>query len=465
MSTILHLVKPLTRWIPEVETPQNPIPFKQRATWTVICLFFFLVCCQIPLFGVKAYDSADPFGWIRTMLASNRGTLMELGISPIVTASMIMQLFTGLGIIRVDQQVREDRELSQRAEKLLALLITAAEALIYIWSGMYGSLSELGLASAAIIFFQLMVAGVMVMLLDELLQKGYGLGSGISLFLATNICENIIWKALSPLTISTPRGVEFEGALVATFHLILTKPSIVQALWEAFTRSNLPNLFNLISTVVVFAVVIWCQNLRIDLPVSVRGQRGLQYTHTIKLFYTSNIPIILLSSCVSNISFLSRILYRTFPGNILVSILGSWEDIGGHSIPRGGFAYYLSPPTSLASIIYDPIHALLYVVIIISACGFLSTLWLEVSGMSAKHVYEQFKQGNREISGFPGAATYQLLKRYIPTAAAFGGIAVALLTIFADFLGAIGSGTSLLLATNIIHNYHEMLTKEKEFVD
>lgn len=85
--------------------------------------------------------------------------------------------------------------------------------------------------------------------------------------------------------------------------------------------------------------------------------------------------------------------------------------------------------------------------------------------MSPKHVYEQFQAQNTEITGFPGAATYVLLKRYIPTAAVFGGLAVAMLTIFADFLGAIGSGTSLLLATNIIHNYYEMLTKDKEFTN
>jgi preprotein translocase subunit SecY len=57
---------------------------------------------------------------------------------------------------------------------------------------------------------QLFVAGLIVLLLDELLQKGYGLGSGISLFIATNICETIVWKAFSPTTINTGRG-KFVG--------------------------------------------------------------------------------------------------------------------------------------------------------------------------------------------------------------------------------------------------------------
>jgi protein transport protein SEC61 subunit alpha len=94
---------------------------------------------------------------------------------------------------------------------------------------------------------------------DELLQKGYGFGSGISLFIATNICESIIWKSFSPTTINTGRGTEFEGAIVALFHLLITRSNKIQALKEAFYRQNLPNVTNLLATVVVFLVVIYFQ--------------------------------------------------------------------------------------------------------------------------------------------------------------------------------------------------------------
>eukprot|EP00461_Guttulinopsis_vulgaris_P001154 UN01154 len=451
MSAILRLVQPLTTYVPEVKPPARPVQFKQRAYWTTICLFFFLVCCQIPLFGVHISDSEDPLSFIRTIVASNRGTLMELGISPLVTASMIMQLLIGLGIIAVDRQVKEDQELAQRAEKLLAVLITFAEAVVYVFSGMYGPVSQLGPIRIVLILVQLLAAGIMVMLLDELLQKGYGLGSGISLFIATNVCETIFWKAFSPVTIQTQRGTEFEGAVIATFHAFLTKP-LFQAIYVSFFRSGFPNLMNLIATLGVFLVVIYCQNLRVDLPVAIRGRRGVFGSHSIKLFYTANIPIILLSSCISNISFMSRLLHRSFPDNIFVSLIGSWEDVSGHSIPKGGLAYYLFPPT-FTTMLYDPIHAIIYTIIILSSCAFLATLWLQVSQSSAKHVYEQFKQYDREIAGFPGYSTYHILNKYIPTAAAFGGIAVGLLTIFSDLVGAIGSGTSLLLCANIISGY------------
>lgn len=106
-----------------------------------------------------------------------------------------------------------------------------------------------------------MCAGLVVLLLDELLQKGYGLGSGISLFIATNICETIVWKCFSPATINTGRGTEFEGAVIALFHLLATRSDKIRGLREAFYRQNLPNLLNLFATIFVFAVVIYFQVL------------------------------------------------------------------------------------------------------------------------------------------------------------------------------------------------------------
>jgi protein transport protein SEC61 subunit alpha len=86
--------------------------------WTTITLFIFLVCCQIPLYGIQTSKSSDPFYWMRVILASNRGTLMELGISPIVTSGLVMQLAAGSRLIEVNQQVKEDRALFSGAQKV-----------------------------------------------------------------------------------------------------------------------------------------------------------------------------------------------------------------------------------------------------------------------------------------------------------------------------------------------------------
>jgi len=428
-------------------------------------LFIFLICCQIPLYGIKTSNAADPFYWVRVVLASNRGTLMELGISPIVTSGMVMQLLAGSKIIQVDHSLKDDRALFQGAQKLFGIIITIGEAVAYVLSGMYGDVKELGAGNALLIIIQLFFAGIIVLILDELLQKGYGLGSGISLFIATNICETIVWKAFSPTTINTGRGTEFEGAVIALFHLLITRTDKVRALKEAFYRTNLPNCWNLLATIFVFIVVIYFQGFRVDLPVKYEKYRGQQGSYPIKLFYTSNIPIILQTALVSNLYFFSQLLYKRYSTNPLVHLLGRWQEVegggGSNFIPVGGLAYYVSPPSSLAEVIYDPLHSLFYFAFILTACALFSKTWIEVSGSSPKDVAKQLRDQEMIIKGFRNKSVVTLLNRYIPIAAAFGGMCIGALTVVADFMGAIGSGTGILLAVTIIFQYFEMFVKER----
>ncbi|XP_006169894.1 protein transport protein Sec61 subunit alpha [Tupaia chinensis] len=443
------------------------IQFKEKVLWTAITLFIFLVCCQIPLFGIMSSDSADPFYWMRVILASNRGTLMELGISPIVTSGLIMQLLAGAKIIEVGDTPK-DRALFNGAQKLFGMIITIGQSIVYVMTGMYGDPSEMGAGICLLITIQLFVAGGGVLLLDELLQKGYGLGSGISLFIATNICETIVWKAFSPTTVNTGRGMEFEGAIIALFHLLATRTDKVRALREAFYRQNLPNLMNLIATVLVFAVVIYFQGFRVDLPIKSARYRGQYNTYPIKLFYTSNIPIILQSALVSNLYVISQMLSARFSGNLLVSLLGTWSDTssGGpaRAYPVGGLCYYLSPPESFGSVLEDPVHAAVYIVFMLGSCAFFSKTWIEVSGSSAKDVAKQLKEQQMVMRGHRETSMVHELNRYIPTAAAFGGLCIGALSVLADFLGAIGSGTGILLAVTIIYQYFEIFVKEQSEV-
>ncbi|KAF7146508.1 hypothetical protein RHSIM_Rhsim04G0027200 [Rhododendron simsii] len=480
---VLHLVRPFLSFLPEVQTADRKVPFREKVIYTVIALFIFLVCSQLPLYGIHSTTGADPFYWMRVILASSRGTVMELGITPIVTSGLVMQLLAGSKIIEVDNNVREDRALfnilvglapsmidlliifSARngAQKLLGILIAVGEAVAYVLSGMYGSVGQLGVGNAILIVLQLIFAGIIVICLDELLQKGYGLGSGISLFIATNMCENIIWKAFSPTTINSGRGAEFEGAVIALFHLLITRTDKVRALREAFYRQNLPNVTNLLATVLIFLIVVYFQGFRVVLPVRSKNARGQQGSYPIKLFYTSNMPIILQSALVSNLYFISQLLYRRYSGNFLVNLLGKWKEseYSGQSVPVGGLAYYITAPSSLADMAANPFHALFYIVFMLSACALFSKTWIEVSGSSARDVAKQLKEQQMMMPGHRETNLQKELNRYIPTAAAFGGMCIGALTVLADFMGAIGSGTGILLAVTIIYQYFETFEKEK----
>lgn len=388
---------------------------------------------------------------------------MELGISPIVTSGLIMQLLAGSKIIEVGDTPK-DRALFNGAQKLFGIIITIGQAVVYVMTGMYGDASDLGPGICLLIIIQLFCAGLIVLLLDELLQKGYGLGSGISLFIATNICETIVWKAFSPATINTGRGTEFEGAIIALFHLLATRTDKVRGLREAFYRQNLPNLTNLIATIFVFGIVIYFQGFRVDLPIKSARYRGQYSSYPIKLFYTSNIPIILQSALVSNIYVISQMMSAKFAGNFIVNLLGTWEEAGGgpaRSYPVGGLCYYMSPPETVGRIIEDPVHACIYIFFMLGSCAFFSKTWIDVSGSSAKDVAKQLKEQQMVMRGHRDKSMVHELNRYIPTAAAFGGLCIGALSVLADFLGAIGSGTGILLAVTIIYQYFEIFVKEQ----
>lgn len=455
----LNLVKPFLPILPEVQRPERKVQLREKVLWTIITLFIFLVCCQIPLYGIMSSNSADPFYWMRVILAANRGSLMELGISPIVTSGLVMQLLSGAKILEVDHGLKEDQALYNGAQKLVGMVITVGQSIAYVASGMYGDVSEIGLGNASLIVMQLFCSGIIVIVLDEMLQKGYGLGSGISLFITTNICENIIWKAFSPATIPTGGGTEFEGAVIALFHLLMTKTDKVRALKEAFYRQNLPNITNLIATVLVFVIVIYFQGFRVDLPISSSRMRNYKSSYPIKLFYTSNIPIMLHSALVSNLYFVSQLLASRYPGNFVIDLIGKWQDIGrGQSVPMGGLAYYVSRPNDLSAVVRDPFHALFYVAFVLTSCALISKTWIDVSGSSPRDVAKQLQDQRMTLTGH--RQPLDVLNRYIPIAAAFGGLCIGALSVVADLMGAIGSGTGILLAVTNIYQYYEICVKE-----
>ena len=133
---------------------------------------------------------------------------MELGISPIVTASMIMQLLSGAKLINVDQNVREEKELYEGAQKLCGILIAFGQAFAYTWSGMYGDIAVIGAGNAILIILQLVLASVITILLDDIISKGYGIGgSGTSLFIAINMAETVLWNCFSPLSFKVDPSV------------------------------------------------------------------------------------------------------------------------------------------------------------------------------------------------------------------------------------------------------------------
>ena len=422
----LSLFKPIGRVLPEIKKPERKVSFNEKIFWTALVLVVFLVMTEIPLYGV-ASSAADQFGSLRVIFASNRGTLMELGIGPIVTAGLILQLLAGSSIIKCDMSNSEDRGLFTSASKVFSIVLTGIQAGAYILSGMYGGLDVLGGPTILVIFIQLLAAGIIVMLMDELVQKGWGLGSGISLFIMAGVAQTILWSTFSP-----PNGL-FVGSLSALFGGQQTLGE-----WAFGSASGIyPSLLGLIATIAVFLTVIYLQGIRIELPMSYAGYKGFRSRYPIKLLYVSNLPVIFASALFANVYFFSQLLWTQFnrppPGtNLFFQIIGdySYNATSGSITPVGGIAYFVTPPHSIQGVIAAPLQAVVYLGIIVAFCAVFSLIWLEVGGLGPTKVAKQLMDSGMQIPGYrrSGRPIEAILKRYIPVVTVLGGIIVGLLS-------------------------------------
>jgi protein transport protein SEC61 subunit alpha len=116
----------------------------------------------------------------------------------------------------------------------------------------------------------------------------------------------------------------------------------------------------------------------------------------------------------------------------------------------------MSPPNTLKSALLDPIHTAIYITFMLTACALFSKTWIEVSGSGPRDVAKQLKEQQMVMAGHREQSMYKELKRVIPTAAALGGAVLGVLSVTADLMCALGSGTGILMAVTIIYSYWEI---------
>ena len=445
----LSLFKPIGRVLPEIKVPERKVSFNEKLFWTALVLIVFLVMTEIPLYGITK-SASDQFSALRVIFASNRGTLMELGIGPIVTAGLILQLLVGSAIIQADMSDAQDRGLFTVASKVFSIVLTGVQASAYIISGMYGAIAG---PTTIIIFLQLIAAGLIVMLLDELIQKGWGLGSGISLFIMAGVAQNILWQTFSPGT-----GL-FVGSLQS---YLIGQQTLMQWILGGGGYGGLLGFF---ATIGAFLVIIYMEGVRIELPMTYAGYKGFRSRYPIKLLYVSNLPVIFASALFANVFFFSQLIWSTqgrpAPGqNILIDIIGQYDNNGTLT---GGLAKYVTAPQNIQQVAGDPLRAAAYLGILIAFCAVFSLIWLEVGGLGPGKVAKQLMDSGMQIPGYrrSGKPIELILKRYIPVVTILGGVVVALVAGVSDFLGVFGSGTGILLSVGIIYQYYELLMKER----
>ena len=456
---LLTLTEELGAYLPSAPVPKFRRSHNQQWLFTFSSLCTFLILCQLPLYGINMSSGTDPLHMIRMMTASSRNTFMELGVAPVVSASLIVQLLIGSNTIRYSN-IQQDRKNRKYLEKVLAYIITIGESVTYVASGMYGNI---GLFSGLCIVLQLLATTTAILLLDEAMSNGYGIGSVISLFITTKTCENVIWMIISPVTQNMGKGTEFEGIGIATAYMLASrlmhshKNGPLVTIGYIFGRSHLPNLTNLAATVCLVIVATYLDDWRIDIPIHRKNSKNANSTLPIKLLYTSSTPIMLWSNLLSILQVGSRSLYQRYSENMFIRMLGTWSSDIRSNTPSSGVIYYISPPIAE----FDPLQILTYTLVVMFVCATLAKSWLEISGSSVQSITKTLQEEGMILRGFRETSIRNVLRRYIPTAAKLGGMCVAILAVLADVTGVIGSGSGILVAVSTIRQYYEQIKRRK----
>jgi len=460
-DTIRNIVAKAEPYLPQVPKPKRKISLQTKLLWCGACVTIYMVMGQTPLFGATTPEF-DFLAFARVIFASQQGSLVELGIGPIVTAGLLMQLLRGSDILKFDFKKPEERGIFQTATKMLTYFVIVIEGAVYAWA-VYGPNIQ-DPTILGVIIGQLIGASIIVMFMDELIQKGWGLGSGISLFIACGVAQQILWSLFSPLAAG-------DGGSIGIFPFIIQQAQLGMLFdWagfmDVFFRSNqLPSIFGLLLTVGVLLILVYTQGMKVEIPIVSTKYRGFAATYPIKLMYVSNIPVILASALTANAVFMGQMLWSQLnPRNAspFFNILGQFDPTSP-STPIGGIVYYITPPRGLDLVALDPMRGFLYVLFMIGIVVIFGKLWVELGGLSSKKAAQNLLDADVVIPGFrrSNKPVEMLLNKYIPSVTILGSVILGLIAGVSDILGVFGSGIGVLLTVDILINYYNQLVREK----
>ncbi len=452
---IRKIVSKAEPYLPQVPKPKKKLSLQKRLLWCGGILLIYMIMGQTPLFGATTPEF-DFLAFARVIFASQQGTLVELGIGPIVTAGLLMQLLRGSDILKFDFKKPEERGVFQTATKLVTYIVIIAESTVY-GIAVYGP----GMTDPThlyVLIGQLLGSSIIIMFLDETVQKGWGLGSGISLFIMAGVAQQILWSMFSPL----PAG---DGFSIGIF------PFIGESAWAGdisnifFRYNQLPSIFGLSLTIGILLILVYTQGMKIEIPIVSTKYRGFSAVYPIKLMYVSNIPVILASALTANAVFIGQMLWANINpqnNNVFMNILAQFDPTSP-STPIGGLIYYVTPPRGLDVAALDPLRAVGYIIFMIIIVIIFGKLWVELGGLSPKSAAKNLLDADVQVPGFrrSNEPIEVLLNKYIPSVTIIGSAILGLLAGVSDVLGVFGSGIGILLMVDILINYYNQLIKEQ----
>jgi preprotein translocase subunit SecY len=503
----LYGLKPIIDRFPAVKRAEGHVHFRPKMMWTLGILIFYFIMTNVFIFGLDVEKSLDIFSQFRAIMAGASGSLMHLGIGPIVTGSIIMQLFTGAKIISLDLTKSEDKAIYQGTQKVVVIAMIIIEAVPQVFGYLApgeGFIQRLGGSpdgvgwARFIIVVQLIVGSYLVFLMDELVSK-WGIGSGISLFIAAGVAEAIFTGTVNWIPLDNPGDYGLKagtpgGTIPKTIYLLkdmsLSDIANGGGLEQIFLGPPNP-IIALIGTIAIFLIVAYVESTRIELPLAHGRVRGARGRYPIRLIYASNIPVILMSALLANINMFSLLLW-SHPTLSKIPIIGHQWWIGAYTTDAGehvtkplyGGAWYLSQINGVHewllpmlnwdryggyvsghNYIQVTMHVIVYLAVMVIGSVLFAKFWIETTNMGPEDVAKQIESSGMQIPGFrrDPRVLRKVLERYIPMVTVISGAFVGALAAMADMIGTTGnsSGTGVLLTVGIIIRLYEEIGKEQ----
>jgi len=507
-KSLLYKLKPVTDRLPAVTKPEGHVHFRTKMMWVILVLLLYFAMTNVMIYGLDREGNIDLWAQYRTIFAGAQFSLMHLGIGPIVTGSIIMQLFTGAKIIKLNLRDSQDKAMYQGTQKFLVIVMIFVESVPQVFGFMEPSskfigglegvlpfMSSDGLAKT-IIILQLFGGSYLVFMMDEVVSK-WGIGSGISLFIAAGVSQAIFTGTLNWHAIDTAQAMDINNPPAGTIPKIIymftnfSSADLSAGGYERMVLQNPNPLVALLGTIAIFFFVTYAESSRIELPLAHGGARGARGRYPIKLIYASNIPVILMAALLANVSMFSMLFWQ-HPSFENWPILGhNWrlgfyesDPAGGQLRVMGGMAYYLSNlngvndwllplmSNSYYNALDDPhsrlqigIHVITYTGVMVVGSIFFAKFWIETTNMGAEAVASQIESSGMQIPGFrrDPRVLRRVLERYIPVVTVISGATVGALAAGADLIGTVGNatGTGVLLCVGIIINFYEAIGREQ----
>jgi preprotein translocase subunit SecY len=447
----LNYLAKLGELVPSVPRPARRPDLKYRLLFTLAAVVIYYAMASTVVYPLTAGAGPQLPALMQVVFAATTGTLAQLGIGPIVTAGLIIQVLVGGRLIELDLSDPEDRKLFTQAEKGL---LSSGFALAY-------RLNPYVTASVAIQFF---TGALILLILDEAIQKGYGIGSGVSLFILAGVARTIVWDLLAPVTVTI---TTVDGDTVSQYYGVV--PYVISSslggrvdlgrlvfgyvpgYLAGGETATLPSLTGAVATILLLLVIVYLQGMRINVPVTIQRAPGIRGRIPLNFLYVSNIPVLLFGIIVSDILLIRNMVEAYLPQHRWLA-----EALNNALL-------YLTPPRGLLGLYYDPVRTLVYAAVLMGSAVPLGLLWVEVGGLSPAQQAENLIKSGISVPGMRSnpKALEIVLARYVYPLAILSSLVVSSLAVVADIFLAFGGGIGLLLAAGIIQQLYTALTYEQ----